>query len=99
MRRAIRLATDDLLPDLTLVLDVPRGLGEARRARGRSGEDRIERAGAAFHDRVAEAYRLLADTEPQTMRLDGTGDPAVVQAAIRSVLARRFPETFASAAG
>ena len=99
VRRAITLATGGLIPDLTLVLDVPRALGEARRVAGRPGEDRIERAGRAFHERVAEAYRLLADTEPQVVRLDGAGDPAVVQARIRQALARRFPETFASAEG
>ena len=99
VRRAIKLATDGLIPDLTLVLDVPRSEGEARRASGRSGEDRIERAGSAFHGRVAEAYRLLADTEPQTMRLDGGGEPGVVQLRIRRELALRFPETFPSAAG
>lgn len=99
VRRAIKLATDGLTPDLTLVLDIPRPLGEARRAAGRSGEDRIERAGAAFHERVAEAYRLLADTEPQTVRLDGTGEPEAVQQRIRSALALRFPETFPRATG
>jgi dTMP kinase len=99
VRRAIKLATDGLVPDLTLVLDVPRSEGEARRASGRSGEDRIERAGSAFHGRVAQAYRLLADTEPQTMRLDGGGEPGAVQLRIRRELTLRFPETFPSATG
>jgi len=99
VRRAIRLATGGLEPHLTLVLDVPRELGEARRSQGRPGEDRIERAGVAFHQRVAEAYRLLADTEPRTIRLDGTNDPVAVQESIRSTMARRFPETFGGAAG
>jgi dTMP kinase len=99
VRRAIALATDGLIPDLTVVLDIPRSLGEARRKAGRPGEDRIERAGAEFHERVAEAYRLLADTEPQVLRLDGAGDPAAVQARIQAALARRFPETFGSTEG
>ena len=99
VRRAITLATGGLIPDLTLVLDVPRTLGEARRAAGRPGEDRIERAGSAFHERVAEAYRLLADTEPQVVRVAGEGEPAEVQGRIREMLTRRFPETFGDTAG
>ncbi|NJD11707.1 MAG: dTMP kinase [Gemmatimonadetes bacterium] len=99
VRRAIARATGGLTPDLTLVLEIPRPGGEARRVAGRRGEDRIERAGGAFHERVVEAYHLLADTEPQTVRLDGCGEPASVQARIRAALSRHFPETFTGKAG
>jgi len=99
VRRAIALATDGLQPDLTMVLDVARDVGEARRAAGRPGEDRIELAGDAFHERVARAYRLLAETEPDTIRLEGLGEPGVVQGRIRAALVQRFPETFNAAAG
>lgn len=99
VRHAIRFATGGLTPDLTLLLDVPRATGEARRAEGRPGADRIERAGDAFHDRVAEAYRLLALEERGVERVDGTGEPDVVQARIRAALGRRFPETFPVAQG
>lgn len=94
VRHAIRFATGGLVPDLTLLLDVPREVGEARRAASRPGDDRIERAGAAFHRRVAEAYRLLAGSETGIERVAGEGEPAAVQARIRAALARHFPETF-----
>lgn len=94
VRHAIRFATGGLVPDLTLVLDVPRAVGEARRAASRPGEDRIERAGEAFHRRVAEAYRLLAGSEPSIERVTGEGEAEAVQARIRAALARHFPETF-----
>lgn len=94
VRSAIRFATGALAPDLTLVLEVSQQLGVERRAASRPGEDRIEGAGAAFHDRVAEAYRLLAREEAGVTVVDGVGDAAEVQARIRGVLGRRFPETF-----
>lgn len=94
VRNAIRFATGALTADLTLVLEVPQRVGVERRAASRPGEDRIEGAGSAFHDRVAEAYRLLAQQEAGVERVDGVGEPAVVQDRLRELLGRRFPETF-----
>lgn len=94
VRRMNAFATGGLAPDLTLVLDVPPEVGEARRAREGRGPDRIEKAGAAFHRAVAEAYRLLAETEPRVERIDGTGTPEAVHEAVLRSLAARFPETF-----
>lgn len=88
-----RFATGGLEPDLTVLLDVDPAVGEARR-RG-TGKDRIERAGDAFHGRVAEAYRLLAGEGERIARVDGAGDPEAVHARIVGVLGARFPETFA----
>lgn len=99
VRNAIRFATGALVPDLTLVLEVPQRVGVERRAASRPGEDRIESAGAAFHERVAEAYRLLAQQEAGVERVDGVGEPAAVQARIRALLGRRFPETFPQSQG
>lgn len=99
VRRAIALATAGLEPDLTLVLEVPRSEGEARRSASRPGEDRIERAGSEFHTRVAEAYRLLAQSERGVVRVDGVGEPDAVQERVRSELRRRFPETFGNGQG
>ena len=54
---ANRLATGGLVPDITLVLDLPVEVGRARqRAAGKAG-DRFERLDDAFHRRVLEAYR------------------------------------------
>jgi dTMP kinase len=100
---AVRDMTDfaagGLRPDLTIVLEVPPAISEARRSAGGGGEDRIEAAGAAFHARVAEAYRLLADTEEGTELLDGTGPAVAVHEAIVRLLRARFPETFGGTTG
>ena len=92
-------ATGGLHPDLTIVLDVPAKVGEERRARSRSSSDRIERAGDLFHERVVEAYRLLASQEPAVELVDGTLSEPVVHETILGLLRARFSETFPSITG
>ncbi len=99
VRRLNAFATGGLAADATVVLDVPPEVGEARRAREGRGADRIERAGAAFHRRVAEAYRLLAEIEPRVERIDGTGSPDEVHAKVVRRLRARFPETLGPGEG
>ncbi|TAM76502.1 dTMP kinase [bacterium] len=55
-----RIATEDLAPDLTLLLDLPQEEAQ-RRMHARDGElDRMELESEAFHRRVAEGYAALA---------------------------------------
>lgn len=54
---ALRLATGGLVPDLTLVLDVPVDIGRERQRKARKVQDRFEREDDAFHQRVRAAYR------------------------------------------
>jgi dTMP kinase len=98
VERLNAFATSGLRPDLTIVLDVPQSAGEARRRSSRPGEDRIEGEGAAFHERVAAAYRLLAERDGIAV-VDGTADAAEVHRRVAELLLARFPETFASASG
>ncbi len=99
VRRINAFATGGLRPDLTVVLDVPVSVGAIRRS-GAGGEaDRIEQAGQPFHDRVAEAYRLLASTEHDVALVDGTAPPHQVHAEVVQLLRTRFPETFTRAMG
>src|SRR5690606_9283193 len=93
VRRLNAFATGGLRPDVTLVLDVPPQVGEARRAREGRDADRIERAGSEFHTRVAGAYRLLAEIEPRVERIGGSERPEWVHAEIVRRLRARFPET------
>jgi len=92
-------ATGGLEPDLTIVLDVPIQVGVARLGLRPAGADRIEAAGEWFHERVAEAYRLLASSEPRTMRIEATGSPDAVHREVMALLAAEFPETFAMTPG
>lgn len=94
VREVNAFATGGLRPDLTILLDVPLPQGVARRGAKYSGRDRIERAGDAFHTRVAQAYGLLAEESDDVLSLDGTGTIDDVAERILAALAARFPETF-----
>ena len=76
-------ATDGLLPDLTLLLDLPVATGRARAA-GRGEADRIEVEADAFFERVRAAYRARAVAEPGRFRvIDASLTPVqVLEAAI-----------------
>lgn len=86
-----RLVVGDFAPDLTLILDVPVELGLGRAAVRRDGEDRYERLGHAFHERLREAYRDIQRREPERCALIGaSGEVDAVQAAIRVAVAERL---------
>ncbi len=58
-------AIENLRPNLTIVLDVPADVARARRDSTRDVYDRLEAEADDFHERVREAYRRLADEEPE----------------------------------
>lgn len=99
VRRLHEFAAGGVRPDLTIVLEVPQGVAQARRAAGRQGDDRIEAAGGEFHARVSEAYRLLARTEENVVLLDGTQPAGAVHGEIVRLVRGRFPETFSGTTG
>ena len=101
VRAANRLATGDLVPDLTLLLDIAPREGLAR-ADARGDRDRMEKSGAEFHDRVGAAFRKFADKRWQDSHpecgpislIDGTGDENAIFDRVTGVLARAFPKLF-----
>jgi dTMP kinase len=106
VRRANALATGGLVPDLTLLLDLPAGAGLERAAR-RSEHDRIERSGAVFYDRVRSAFMDFATPAWQQRHpeagpivlVDAGGDEAAVAGRIASEVSRRWPQTARALAG
>ena len=58
-------ATESLLPDLTILLDLDIETGRARLDDARTRYDRLEAEAAEFHHRVREAYLALAAAEPE----------------------------------
>jgi dTMP kinase len=58
-------AAENLMPDLTVLLDVDSSVARARQAQGGGVYDRLEAEADDFHDRVREGYRLLARAEPE----------------------------------
>jgi dTMP kinase len=62
VRRLSRWATDGLVPDLTVLLDVDPVIGLRRATKSRA--DRLERESLEFHVRVRLAFLALAETKP-----------------------------------
>jgi dTMP kinase len=70
LRRLNAFATDGLVPDLTVLLDLPVAAGRARKQRD---EDAFQREDDAFHERVRQGYLELARQDPDRwLVLDAT---------------------------
>jgi dTMP kinase len=83
-------ATGGLVPDLTVLIEIPVQMAAARRA-DKDG-DRFEDEGSAFLSRVADGYRRLAEDSPATwLVVDGTGPVEEVAAAVWAGVARLGP--------
>ena len=77
-----RVATGGLLPDLTLVLDLPPEVAAARLTGPR---DRMEARGLEFHRRVRAGFLRALENYPAPHRLiDATVDPDAVAHTIRT---------------
>ena len=80
LRQVSTWATRGLVPDLTLLLDLPEEVGLTRRARGPGAErNRFEQGGrdqAAFQRRVREGFLALAAAEPLRWRVIDATQPA-----------------------
>jgi dTMP kinase len=57
--------TERLMPDLTVLLDVPASVAKARQAAEDRDYDRLEAEAEEFHTRVRESYLALAEAEPE----------------------------------
>ncbi len=86
-----RVGSGGLLPDRTIVLDLPVEEG-ARRAAARSAEtDRMGAKGADYYNRVAARFRDLAAKEPERFRIiDASGTLDDVTMRILDALADLF---------
>lgn len=91
------VATGGLQPHLTLVLDIPPDIGLARQQESGKVGDRLERADAAFHRRVADAY--LAAAGEGVRHLDGRAPPDQLLEAAWAAVAAAAPERFGATAG
>ncbi|MEZ0091367.1 dTMP kinase [Streptacidiphilus sp. EB129] len=87
--RISRWATDGLVPDLTVLLDVDPA---AARERFTEALDRLESEPAEFHARVRAGFLSLAAADPaRYLVVDAAQSPAAVTTAIRHRLDRELP--------
>ncbi len=91
IRRIHRLVVGDFAPDLTLVLDLPIDKGLAR-AGGRGGaEDRYERMGDDFHERLRQGFLDIARRDPERCTvIDASADVKTVAETVRQIVADRL---------
>lgn len=89
VRKAHQIALGDLLPDLTICIeiDIETGLSRAHRRNRVSVNDaseaRLDKQSLEFHKRVGDGYREIAALEPKRFRIvDGRGDPQTVAARV-----------------
>jgi dTMP kinase len=88
-----RVTIGNLKPDLTLILDVPVGVGMQRAAarRGSGAPDRFEAENVKFHQQLREAYRQIAADEPKRcVLIDANADANTVAASVCAALRDRF---------
>ncbi len=77
----------DLLPDLTLLFDVPTEVARARLAAAGNSPDRFEREQQEFFERVRLAYLERAQREPRRIvRIDATRPVAEIRVELEKVL-------------
>jgi dTMP kinase len=76
-------ATERLMPDLTVLLDVPASVAKERQATGERQYDRLEAEAEDFHTRVRESYLALAAEEPERfLVIDGESSIEEIHEAI-----------------
>lgn len=90
----VRLATDGLKPDLTLLFDLPVKESTNRTRRRSEGKasrdakaDRLDAEDIEFHQRVRDSYLRLAAQEPDRIRIiDSTGGVETTQARVKEIV-------------
>ncbi|MFQ5548181.1 MAG: dTMP kinase [Woeseia sp.] len=85
--------TEELQPDLTILLDAPAEVGMDRAGR-RGDTNRLDLEQADFYTRVRKGYLALADSEPERFAVIDASQPLDrVQAAIGDIVNRLFDNT------
>lgn len=75
IRTITAFATDSLIPDLTLLLDIDAQRGLQRRHANQAEWNRLDDYDLAFHQRVREGFLELAKAEPHRWRLLNADQP------------------------
>jgi len=86
---------DGLLPDLTLILDLPAEVGLRRAAarRGTDAADRFERQDVLIHEARRQAFLAIAKAEPgRCVTIDASADPDTVSAEIWAAVRERWTQ-------
>ncbi len=87
-----RFAVGNVMPTLTLVIDVPTEVGLARiRQRASDLPDRMERENIDFYKKIREGYLLLARSMPdRVVVIDGTQSQDAIEKKIWAIVKERI---------
>ena len=84
-----KIAVDHVMPDLTILLDLPEDIAFPRLGKNL---DRMEAKGVAFMHRVREGFLAEARQYPHVVVVDATESIEAIQTAIREAVATRLKE-------
>lgn len=86
VRTLTDIATQGVLPDVRVYIDVPAEIG-LERVTARGARNRLDARELAFHRRVRAGYLQMIHEDPESwIHVDGTGSPEAVQSAILGAL-------------
>jgi len=87
-----RFAVGEVMPDLTIVIDVPEEVSLARlKQRASDLPDRMERENIDFYKKIREGYLMLANGMPERfVVLDGTLSPDALEKKIWTLVRERI---------
>lgn len=80
-----KMAIGNFVPDITFLIDVPVEVAFAR-IEGREGNNRYEKLGLDFHQKVRDGFLNLAKKNPRIKIIDGTKFPEEIFAEITKIL-------------
>lgn len=85
--RLHRQVTDNLMPDLTLLFDLPVQVGLRRRRQDTVKTNRLDNETKRFHDRVRQGFRNLARNYPSRIRvISSERSPEKIHADVRNMV-------------
>ena len=88
-----RFATGDLVPDLTILLDISVESGLARRLANDQEMNRLDLEKVSFHQRVRAGYHELMAQEPERWVVVDADRPfAVIQQELQTILLKQLPK-------
>lgn len=91
VERLNRWATDELLPDVVVLLDVP--VDVARQRIAHQAPDRLESEADGFHERVRNGFLAQAESHPDRwVVIDATGSPDDIADAVWAAVTARLPD-------
>jgi dTMP kinase len=89
-----KLTIGDFQPDLVFILDIDETVALARAEARGTGEDRFEKKGNKYHQKVRSAFRSIAASDAQQYQLiDASGSIQQVNKKIISIMNQRFQLT------